>query len=786
MASKRANDPNESVLVGLLNDVVLPGEERELTAPTVDAATLAAIAAKAPSRVCAVGVTSDVEIPAMVTARWATDCAVIAAEEGRLVLRGERRVRIVSARGATAPFLAEVEQPDGVAAAVAPGLIAGGHAIFAALEQGAQPAGADANARLAAAMAAVVRAVASPEDLKQYLRLAPNAAIEQLARSLASRTSVHGASCQVEEALRAIAAKPVLDDAERRRLWSEVVQLQRRLDVFDPATAAEPRSDLARLQQRLQQAGLPRDAREMAKRELRLLRSMSTDHHDYATYSAHLDLVARLSWHPEPLPRPDLDLVAAALDREHASLEKPKQRILEHLAVRALGGSSRGAVLCLAGPPGVGKTSLARAIAGALGRKFVRVALGGVHDESEIRGHRMSFVAASAGRVVSGFARAGTSVPVVLLDEIDKIGRDRMRSPDAALLEVLDPEQNTHFHDNYLAVPYDLSHALFICTANDMSRVDETLRDRLEVIELDGYTVREKIGIAKGHLLPKLHTECGLPNPIAMDDTALAYVIEAHTREAGVRQLRRALEGVHRARALVFARAAEAKGGTHADAICDAAEVERVLGAARYARTIAPHALPIGVSLGLAVASEGGTIIFVEVASMPGKGELRMTGQLGEVMREAAHAALALLRSDPTRWGAEAARLACDFHVHVPEAATPKDGPSAGVALFAALLSSATGRPVRADVAMTGEITLSGRVLPVGGVRAKVLAAERAGARLVVVPEQNRADVPSDLQIEVKYVRELREAIDCVMTAPKAAVPTRSIHGKPKARRRDG
>ena len=767
--ARAKTEVDEPKLVGLLNDVVLPGEEREIPSPPLDATVLAALAARPPKRLCVVGITSPSELPTMVMARWATECDVIVCEPTRLVVRGVRRVRIVSARGASAPYGVELERAaaeDGSAASV----IAGAHALFAALETTRQTGGplAGEPERLAEAIAGVVRAFAPRRELGELLRLPPGEALTKLARLMASGAEAHRASCRLEEELTAIAAKPQIDDVTRRRLWSEIVQVMRRLDVFDPATLDEPQADLARLQQRLQQAGLPRDARELAKRELRLLRSMRADHHDYATYMAHLDFIARLAWHPEPLREPRIDDVAAALDRDHAGLDKPKRRILEHLAVRVLGGAARSTIVCLAGPPGVGKTSVARAIAAALGRKFVRVALGGVHEESEIRGHRLTFVAAAPGRLLGGIARVSSATPVVLLDEIDKIGTDRTRSPAAALLEALDPEQHTHFYDNYLGVPYDLSHCLFLCTANDLSEVSDALRDRLEAIEIDGYSVKEKIAIARSHLLPKLCADTGLSRPLPITDDTLGVIVESYTREAGVRQLKRTLESLYRARALAEARA-PGRTGAPASEACEMSEVEKSLGPPRHSRGTLPAALPVGVALGLAVGAEGGTVLFVEVASMPGKGELRLTGRLGEVMREAAQAAIALLRSDPARFGVEPGRLACDFHVHVPDGATPKEGPSAGVALFCALLSAATGRPARADVAMTGELTLTGRVLPVGGVRAKVLAAERAGVRLVIVPDESRADVPADAGVEIAYVRELHEAIDLVFALPKDA-----------------
>jgi ATP-dependent Lon protease len=755
--TKETNE--ETRLVGLLNDVVLPGEERTIAPPAVDAAALAALAPAAPKRVCVVAITSPAEVPAEVVARWGTECDVASVTPGEIVVRGVRRARVVAVRGASAPYAVDLERADDALEKEAARVVAGAHAVFAALEATGGALAGDAPS-LGPGVAALLRAFVPRGEHAELLRLPPAEALDKVARSLGARAEAHRASCTLEQEIRALAAKPQIDDADRRRLWSEVTAILRRLDVFDPATLDEPRADIARLQQRLQQGGLPRDAREVAKRELRLLRTMKSDHHDYATYTAHLDFMARLAWHPEPLPPPDLDTVAATLEREHAGLDRAKRRILEAIAVRALGGSARGAVVCFVGPPGVGKTSVARSIASALGRKFVRVALGGVHDESEIRGHRLSFVAASPGRILGGMARVGSATPVVLLDEIDKIGTDRARSPAGALLEALDPEQNGAFYDNYLGVPYDLSHAMFLCTANELGDVGDALRDRLEAIEIDGYSVREKVAIARSHLLPRLREETGLPRPLAMSDETIGAIVEAYTREAGVRQLKRALEGVHRARALATARV-KPGGDLPADE-CDAREVERALGPPRYARTAMPGELPVGVALGLAVGAEGGSVLFVEVAPMPGKGELRMTGRLGEVMREAGHAAIALLRSDPARYGVDPARLERDFHVHVPEAATPKEGPSAGIALFCALLSAATGRAARADVAMTGELTLRGRVLAVGGVRAKVLAAERAGVKRVLVPSDNRADVPEDLSIEVVLVSDLEDVVDAV------------------------
>lgn len=784
----------EMPLIGLLEEILLPGEEQSFAPPVVAPPTIAAIAAQQaqkPGRLAAVTIAATVELPSLVTARWATECEVVAAEGEKLVLRGVGRVRIRAARGRESPYTAEIEPsgdaPVGTGAETA-ALVSSAHALFETIDAGAQPENLEWQTELRALMPRLLRTVASGEQLRDSLRLPPAEALRQLAQTLAARSQGEQAACTLEAMLREIADKPELSTALKHRLWAQVVEIQKRLDVYDPAVQPQEGDDVGRLQRRLMQSGLPKAAREMAKRELRLLRSMQSNHHDYSSYVAHLDFMARLPWHPEPLPAMDLGAVRAALDREHAGLEKAKRRVLEYLAVRALGGDAASTVLCLAGPPGVGKTTIARAIAGALGRKFVRIPLGGVHDECEIRGHRITFTAAAPGRILSGLARAGSSAAVVLLDEIDKIGKDRQRSPAAALLEVLDPEQNPHFQDNYLGTPYDLSHVLFICTANDLDEINEVLRDRLECIELEGYTVREKIEIALNHLLPRMQASHGLPEALQVEEPALRLLIEGYTREAGVRQLQRALAAIHRRRALALCEGkSEVESGASPQpprgSSITAEEVQGVLGTSRHFVQVLPASLPVGVSTGLSVGPDGGAILFIEVGGMPGRGELRLTGRLGEVMRESAHTALAHLRMDPGRYGVAADRLGGDFHVHVPEGATPKEGPSAGTALFCAFLSWATGIPLRSDVALSGEITLSGRVLPVGGVRAKVLAAERAGVRRVVLPEENRGDVPEDARVEMVFVREIKELVPLVFTQVPAPVqPSRD--GRPSVERR--
>ncbi len=499
----------------------------------------------------------------------------------------------------------------------------------------------------------------------------------------------------------------------------------------------------------------------MARRELRLLRGMKADHHDYATYLGHLDFMARLPWTPDA-PRPvDLDAVSHALDREHTGLVKPKQRILEYLAVRKLGGAAASTVLCLVGPPGVGKTTIAQAIAEAMGRKFARVALGGVHDEAELRGFRLSYVAASSGRILQAMALSGSASAVVLLDEIDKLGVDRGRSPGGALLEILDPAQNQHFRDNYLSVGYDLSHVLFICTANDAGKIDPILRDRLELIELEGYTLPEKVAIGLDHLWPRIVKDSGLGKLPALSAATMRGIVEGYTREPGVRQAQRALASLTRARAL-----ARARGESDTVQVSDE-EVLAVLGPRRFQHGVAQSTLPPGVATGLSVSGEGGALLFIEIAVMapsrPGGGRIRMTGQLGSVLKESVYTALALLRADPRAYGLRPAALQRDLHVHLPDGATPKDGPSAGCAVLVALVSALSGQPARAEVAMTGEISLQGKVLPVGGVRAKVLAAERAGIAEVVLPAMNLGDVPAGTQVRVHAVEHVREVVALVL-----------------------
>ncbi len=772
-------------LIGLLEDAILPGEERSFAAPVVDTLALVALsrardAKTQPQEILAVTITSSVELPSLVTGRWGTSCRIDAVDASSLTLTGIRRARLVAARGKEPPYTADVDAPDeDEPTPDTKALFSAAHMLFAALDEGATPEPQDFHAPLRTALAAAARAVSGKAELSELTQHPLEEGIRRVARLLASHAEGRHAACQLEQMLHEVMAKPEVPRALRQKLWSQIVELQKRLDLHDPAVAEEG-DDLARLQRKLSQAGLPKVARETAKRELRLLRGMQSNHHDFSTYSNHLDFMARLPWQPDPERPIDLAAVKAALDRGHHGLEKPKRRVAEYLAVRKLGGESASMILCLAGPPGVGKTTIARAMAEALGRPFARVALGGVHDESEIRGHRLSYIAASAGRILRAIAEAGSASALVLLDEIDKIGADRGRSPMAALLEVLDPEQNTHFQDNFLGVPYDLSHVLFVATANDTSQIHPTLLDRLELCEIEGYTAVEKSAILRAHVLERLRAEIGLPKTPTIEDDAATALVDGYTREAGVRQLRQALATVFRTRALTLVQQKE-RGEPSVDAGFGAegaerrpeapsvehegeappitkAEIEAVLGPPRFTKPRAMGTLPVGVATGLSVGPGGGSVLFVEVATMPGRGELVSTGSLGAVLQESVRAAFSHVRAEMSRYGIEPGRLtATDVHVHVPEASLAKDGPSGGTAIFAALVSALSGRPAPADTALSGELSLSGRVLAVGGIRAKLIAAERAGLARAVIPEDNRADVPEDVRLEVIFVRKIDE-----------------------------
>lgn len=510
--------------------------------------------------------------------------------------------------------------------------------------------------------------------------------------------------------------------------------------------------DLDGIEDRIAKAQLPTEAEQVAKKQLKRLRNMQVGSAEYTVVRTYLDWILDLPWHNATPDNLDIAAVRKVLDEDHYGLEKVKKRILEYLAVRKLKKDKKGPILCLIGPPGVGKTSLGRSIARSLGRKFHRISLGGVHDEAAIRGHRRTYVGALPGQVIQGMKKVGTINPVFMLDEVDKIGHDFRGDPAAALLEVLDPEQNNTFADHYLEIPFDLSNVMFVATANVADPIPPPLRDRMEILEIPGYTRNEKLAIARQHLIPKQIEEHGITKEqLEIADTAVDEIIDHYTREAGVRTLERQVASVIRGVAVKIA-----EGDTSPRKIDGPASIHEFLGAPRYTSEVAERTEEPGVATGLAWTSVGGEILFIEATKMFGTGKLQLTGQLGDVMKESAQAALSYVRTNAEKLGLAKDFLEkSDLHIHIPAGAMPKDGPSAGVTMFTALVSMLSGVRVRHDVAMTGEITLRGRVLPIGGLKEKVLAAHRAGIKRVLVPERNKADldeIPAEIKNDLEFI----------------------------------
>jgi ATP-dependent Lon protease len=510
--------------------------------------------------------------------------------------------------------------------------------------------------------------------------------------------------------------------------------------------------DLDILEERIAKANLPGEADKVAHKQLKRLRQMQVGSAEYTVVRTYIDWILDIPWSKQTADNMDIAAVRKVLDEDHSGLEKVKKRIVEYLAVRKLKTDKKGPILCLIGPPGVGKTSLGRSVARALGRKFHRISLGGVHDEAAIRGHRRTYVGALPGQVIQGMKKATTINPVFMLDEIDKIGHDFRGDPAAALLEVLDPEQNDTFSDHYLEIPYDLSKVMFIATGNVGDTIPAPLRDRMEIIEIPSYTRREKLDIARVHLVPKQLDEHGIKaEQVTLQDAAIESIIDHYTREAGVRNLERQIAGVIRG---VAVKVAEGEEGPWV--ISDEESLRPYLGAPRFSSDVAERTAETGVATGLAWTSVGGEILFIECTKMHGTGKLQLTGQLGDVMKESAQTAMSYVRTRAKAFGIPEDFLEkSDIHIHIPAGAMPKDGPSAGVTMMTAIVSLLTGIHVRHDVAMTGEITLRGRVLPVGGVKEKVLAAHRAGIKRVILPERNTADldeVPEEVRETLEFV----------------------------------
>ncbi len=577
-------------------------------------------------------------------------------------------------------------------------------------------------------------------------------------------------------------AQTEMDKAQKDYvLRQQMKAIQKELGEGDGGEQAEA----AQLRERLEKAGLPDEVRKEAERELgrmEKLPSMAPDYHVIRTY---LDFILELPWKESSEDRLDLNEAQKVLDEDHYGLEDVKERILEFLAVRKLRADAKSPILCFVGAPGVGKTSLGRSIARAMGRHFERLSLGGIRDEAELRGHRRTYVGAMPGRVIQSIRRAGVNNPVMMLDEIDKLGADYRGDPAAALLEILDPEQNNTFTDHYLDLPFDLSKVFFIGTANQLGPIPPPLRDRMEVIQLAGYSDREKLQIAKRYLAPRQVRENGLtPEQLEITDDAIKLIAARYTREAGVRQLERNLGRVARKVALKIAQGQTDKVTIDADAI------NEYLGPPRFYPEEARKELPAGVATGMAWTEMGGEILFIEASLLPGGSGLTITGQLGEVMQESARAARSYLWSHAEEFGINT-EMFKDYgvHLHVPAGAIPKDGPSAGVTITAALASLYTGRRVRPDTAMTGEITLSGLVFPVGGIKEKVLAAHRAGIHRIILPARNEADledIPEDVRHELQIVpvnrifEVVEGALEKFVANPPPPLPPDSARERPR------
>ncbi len=547
-------------------------------------------------------------------------------------------------------------------------------------------------------------------------------------------------------------AKEGMDKAQREYFLREQLKAIRK----ELGDVTESGDDLEQLRESLKKAGLPAKVMEEAEKQLQRLENMHPDSAEATVARTYLEWLVEIPWKKKTKDRLDIREAQRILDRDHYDLEKVKERILEYLSVRKLNPKMKGPILCFVGPPGVGKTSLGQSIARSLNRKFVRMSLGGMRDEAEIRGHRRTYIGSMPGRIIQSMKEAGSVNPVFMLDEIDKVGADFRGDPSSALLEVLDPEQNHTFTDHYLNVPYDLSKVMFICTANILDTIPSTLLDRMEVIRIPGYTEQEKIKIARKYLLPRQIKDSGLKQKdVQISDGVLKEIIRHYTREAGLRNLEREIGRVCRK---IARQVAEGKTGPFR---VTKQKLNKLLGVPPYRVEEREKELPPGVGLGLAWTAYGGEILHVEVSLMPGKGKLILTGQMGEVMRESAQAALSYARSRSLQLGLEENLLDNrDIHIHVPAGATPKDGPSAGLTIVSALVSSLTEKPLPNDVAMTGEITLRGRVLSVGGIKEKILAAVAGGIQTAIIPEINKNDfeeVPKELRknINIKTVENI-------------------------------
>jgi ATP-dependent Lon protease len=596
-------------------------------------------------------------------------------------------------------------------------------------------------------------------DVAQKQAILEELDVEKRVAAVQKQISAQLEIAEIQQRLQKDVASQFSDAQRRAYLRSQIKAIQRELGESEGAGSEE---QAQQLRKRLEEANPPEAVMKQADRELKRLDFIPPASPEFSVIVSYIEIIADLPWNTLSKDNLDLDQAQQILDRDHYDLEKVKKRLIEYLAVRKLNPQGHGAILCFLGPPGVGKTSLGQSIADALGRKFVRISLGGMRDEAEIRGHRRTYIGSMPGRIIQEIRRAGTRNPVFMLDEIDKIGADFRGDPASALLEVLDPRQNNAFVDRYLDVPFDLSQVIFIGTANYIEGIPEPLRDRIEVISLPGYTEREKLEIAKRYLLPRQLEENGLkPEQCVWEEEAFRRVINDYTREAGVRELERQIGAICRGVAAQVAR-----GKTDRMTVTPAV-VGEMLGPARYVRETRLTTSKPGVVTGLAYTPAGGEVLHIEATRYPGKGNLTLTGQIGDVMKESVQAAYSLVRSRDSELGTSPNDFTnTDIHVHVPAGAVPKDGPSAGIAMFTALASLFSNKPVRPDVAMTGEITLRGLVLPIGGLKEKSLAAMRAGISTVIIPKLNEkdlADVPEEAKQNLKFVPV--ETVDEVLAA---------------------
>ncbi len=583
-------------------------------------------------------------------------------------------------------------------------------------------------------------------------------------------------------------------EGEASRTHREKVLRDRMRQIQEELGEADELAELDELRTKIDDSKMPDEVRAAARKQLSRMGQMQPSSPEFTIARTYVENLVEIPWGIQTEDQIDVSAARAILEAEHSGLDKVKKRILEFIAVRKLAPNRHGPILLFVGPPGVGKTSLGRSIAAALGRKYVRASLGGVRDEAEIRGHRRTYIGALPGRIVTNLKKAGSMNPVFVLDEIDKLASDMRGDPAAALLEVLDPEQNKDFVDHYVEVAVDLSKVMFICTANNIDSIPGPLLDRMEMIEIPGYTANEKLQIARNHLVPKQLAEHGIEKgKLALDDETLLQTIHGWTREAGVRNLEREIAALCRAAAVEIAESLSPEEAIKGEVKIDPARLSEILGPQKFESDVSERKPQVGVITGLAWTPTGGDIMFIEARVLPGKGELRLTGQMGEVMRESAAAAMSWVRTNATKLGIDHDKIASsDLHIHLPQGGVKKEGPSAGVALTVAIVSALTNRTIRHDVAITGEVNLRGRSMPVGGIKEKVLAAHRAGIKVVFLPERNRKDIidiPLEVknELEIRFISKVDEALDITLgdlpikgeSVPPMPPPPTATAGRP-------